>query len=531
MSAVAISDGAGGAIIAWAYTSGDGGDIYAQRIDGSGNLLWTAAGVPLCTAVDWQSDPTILSDNAGGAIVAWSDLRDGVSDIYAQRVDGAGAVQWTADGVAVSTAASNQYFPQMTTDGANGALVVWWDYRPLAPPNSGPNLFGTRLTSAGLVVDGAATGIAMAVAPNAQQHPVLVPKGIGGAIIAWGDYRNNMTTGGDIYAIRTNNFFAPIDVVALAICQSAGTQDRPAIISDGAGGAIIAWPDNRVASGIYAQRMASNGVVQWTANGVQLGFNPAPVLHPPQMLPDGAGGVIASWWAGNSPDENIYAQRLNASGVRQWLPNDVVVCDASNEQRYPSIAPDNAGGMVVSWQDRRSGVLNDDVYAQRINASGVTQWTGNGVLVSGADLIQEVPALASDGAGGVIVAWTDWRAGLVETEKKIYAQRVWADGQVPTAIGDTPSAATLSLMVHPNPFSKSTALQFQLHTTSDVSVDVYDVAGRRVRGVTIRDVPAGAHRIAVDDRDDDGRVLPSGVYFCRVTAAGVSETKKLIVLR
>src|SRR4026209_2288316 len=99
MSAVAISDGAGGAIIAWAYTSGDGGDIYAQRIDGSGNVLWTAAGVPLCTAGDWQSDPTILSDNAGGAIVAVSDLRDGVSDIYAQRIDGAGAVQWTADGV------------------------------------------------------------------------------------------------------------------------------------------------------------------------------------------------------------------------------------------------------------------------------------------------------------------------------------------------------------------------------------------------------------------------------------------------
>lgn len=70
---------------------------------------WAANGVSLSAAANSQQLPSSIPDGAGGAIVAWQDYRNGATgDIYVQRVDASGLPQWTADGVAVCTAANDQ---------------------------------------------------------------------------------------------------------------------------------------------------------------------------------------------------------------------------------------------------------------------------------------------------------------------------------------------------------------------------------------------------------------------------------------
>ena len=62
-----------------------GSDIYAQRIAHDGTAQWAVNGVPVCAAANVQSSPLMISDNAGGAIIAWLDLRANViGDLYAQ---------------------------------------------------------------------------------------------------------------------------------------------------------------------------------------------------------------------------------------------------------------------------------------------------------------------------------------------------------------------------------------------------------------------------------------------------------------
>src|SRR5690348_9693452 len=84
-----VSDGAGGAIVTWEdYRNGHNSDIYAQRINASGFVQWTTDGVPISTDSNDQTSPTIVGDDAGGAIIAWEDKRSGTNyDIYAQRID------------------------------------------------------------------------------------------------------------------------------------------------------------------------------------------------------------------------------------------------------------------------------------------------------------------------------------------------------------------------------------------------------------------------------------------------------------
>lgn len=125
-----VSDDSGGAIITW--WDNRGGtiyDIYGQRIDSNGVGLWTADGVAIYKAISWdQQDSTAVSDGSGGAIITWMDSREGL-DIYAQRINASGDLQWAADGVAVSIAQWAQVFPRIVSDGRGGAIITWSDSR------------------------------------------------------------------------------------------------------------------------------------------------------------------------------------------------------------------------------------------------------------------------------------------------------------------------------------------------------------------------------------------------------------------
>ena len=114
---------------------------------------------------------------------------------------------------------------------------------------------------------------------------------------------------------------------------------------------------------------------------------------------------------------DVYAQHVTSFGGMQWAANGVALCDG--DVHNLSIAPDGANGAIVTWWDGRSGV-NYDVYAQRVMATGAVPWASNGVVLGSAAWDQAFPTIAPDGAGGAIVTWLDNRDGYSD----IYAQRV-----------------------------------------------------------------------------------------------------------
>ena len=176
-----VTDGAGGAIFCW-YEDRSGADldIYAQRIDGAGNILWGSSGLPICTYTSDQSYPVLVSDGAGGAIIAWHDERESYYDVYAQRVNSTGHVQWTADGVRICSEDNAQMYPQIISDGAGGAIIVWMDSRY----GSDVDLFAQRVDAGGVLQWNPSGEFVMIMSLDQYEHRV-VPDGSGGAVIAF----------------------------------------------------------------------------------------------------------------------------------------------------------------------------------------------------------------------------------------------------------------------------------------------------------------------------------------------------------
>lgn len=132
------SDGADGAIITWAKDDGDGDyNVYASRINSNGNLIW---GSPTQITdngsfSDSSDSPRkTVEDGAGGAITTWI-AKDG--KIYAQRVDGVGNALWTENGVLLCDAEleGKRGCPRLavcdTNCGLTGALAYWNETRSI----------------------------------------------------------------------------------------------------------------------------------------------------------------------------------------------------------------------------------------------------------------------------------------------------------------------------------------------------------------------------------------------------------------
>jgi len=152
------------------------------------------------------------------------------------------------------------------------------------------------------------------------------------------------------------------------------TQSRNQIISDEGGGAIISWVNG--AYEIFAQLINSDGINEWTTNGVQVCPPTYNSNVTAKMVSDGNGGAIFIYQT--FPSESyLLAQHLNSSGVLQWSTPGVLVAPL-NTTTTPEITSDGSGGAIIIW----IGFPNYNVYAQRINASGLVQWDSIGIPVT-----------------------------------------------------------------------------------------------------------------------------------------------------
>lgn len=190
---------------------------------------------------------------------------------------------------------------------------------------------------------------------------------------------------------------------------------EPVVVADSTGGSFIAWYEHNGSNyDIRLQHLDAFGrrVTGWPSDGVQLGVTPGD-QHYPRMVADQVGGVIVTWWDSRAGDWDVYAQRITGAGAvaTGWPAGGLGVAVASSEQSSPFIATDGAGGALIAWQDFRNG--NYDVYAQHLLPDGgiMAGWPANGLAVCTQGSHQYAPSIVRTLTGGAYVAWRDSRYG------------------------------------------------------------------------------------------------------------------------
>jgi hypothetical protein len=539
--AIAV-DGAKGAIIAWEdYRGGAGSStgIYAEHVLATGSLdaAWPAQGRALTSVASNQTSPAILEDGSGGAIVVWKDLRSGTSwDIYAQHVQANGAIDaaWPASGRALCTALNDQLSPMLVSDGLGGAIVTWEDDRAGAGTS---DIYAQHVQANGSLDPLWPTdGQAVCTAADFQYDPKIVSDGGSGAIVTWWDRRSGSNW--DVYVqhvLASGAMAWPAD--GQLMCNLTNDQVHPTIAPDGAGGAIVAWEDyNR--SGVldfpdvYAQHVLSSGAIDatWPVDGRALSTAANDQVSLSSVA-DGSGGTIVTWMDDESGNWDIYAQHVLAGGAVDplWPTDGRALCTDPDDQQYPRCTSDGAGGVIVTWIDFRSGAGTPDVYAGRVLASGSVDpaWPVNGRALCTAANDQSALGVVPDGNGGAIVTWMDYRSG---NNYDIYAQELDKNGLLGGVVTGVPMETTIAFAldpVWPNPSrGGAVAAQFRLGRLGSASLELIDVAGRRLAVREVGSLGPGRHRLDLTM----GRPLPPGLYLLRLRQDANVRVARVIVI-
>jgi hypothetical protein len=431
----AAADGAGGAFVAWTSGKAPALRVHAQHVLASASIdpVWPVGGLVVCAEDSAHVSPAIVADGRGGAIIAWVDRRPGRhapdrldgtrADIRAQRVAAGVGIDpaWPACGLVVCAADSGRSAPMVVGDGAGGAIVAWWDARG----DSGYHAIYAHHVRADGTLDPAwpANGrllCAVAIAKDALPsyegfESAMVSDGAGGAVLAWKDCRIKASTFVPPPVKPTKRGF-------LARLLGMGGRDTR--------------PRPRPPTDIYAQRVTAIGELdpRWPAAGRAL-CNAVGDQTDVAIAGDGEGGAFVAWVdersGGGGPglhDKLLHVQRVLASGeiAPGWPIDGRAVSESKYSQYSPALVSDG-GGAFVAWDEGVGRV-------QRLLASGDVDpaWPARGRPLGTTQYSQDSPRMVSDDAGGVLVAWEDSRTNpmILFGNGDIYAHHVLPHGEL-----------------------------------------------------------------------------------------------------
>lgn len=399
---VLVNDGAGGAFAIWmegSFPFPAQTDISAQHLLGSGVVdpSWPVNGVAVCTAPGQQVLPKAAPDGGTGAFVTWDDRRTALPPrhVFVQHLLSSGVdPAWTVDGNRACLTTTSQQLPEVCSDGAGGAIVAWSEIRT---PATGRDIFAQHMSATGALlwtssgqpvttapgiqvfVGAGGAAIYLAGLTEAQAAPV-VPDGAGGCFLTWQDDRTFGATRDDIYAqhlTSSGTVAAGWSANGVAACTDPLSQVFSTMLSDGAGGAIVTWDDAR--PGVFVQHISSSGVADGPAIGLLISTAAFDTKRFPIGVADGSGGGIFAWYDSRNGDDDIIAQHVTTAGGLAvdpgWQVDGVNISTAFDGQGAGGsgwACSDGAGGAFFTWEDLRDfGTNGIDAYTQKVLASGV----------------------------------------------------------------------------------------------------------------------------------------------------------------
>ncbi len=421
--------GDGSTWTAWFDNRGGGYAVYAQKLDAAGNEVFAHNGLLVSanpqdsSLVDWG----IASDGAGGCVLAFTDIRAGGDlDVYAYRIDGAGAFLWGANGIPLSNNADYESNPKVARL-SDGSFAVTWGRQP----SPGPGAVHVQKISAAGVTQFAGDGLQI-VGPGTEKpgFSTIAASDAGGWIVGYvrdistfASPRHFRAQKFDANGVALWNGGAPLAIYDAAAMPIAY---QPIVQSDGAGGGVFAWHASVGNYDCWLQRVTAAGAEVHAHNGVQVSTEASRYKLDPSIavLP---GGDVAVAFNKRNTAQSQWAtciQRIDLAGNRLLTNNGVELLPFNGvpKQFERCVAVGN-DAVVLSCEQTNYPAQGLRVLGFRVDAAGASVW-GAPVVVSSVLSPKDKIPVATDATGVVRALWDDERNGNGD----MYAQNVNPDG-------------------------------------------------------------------------------------------------------
>jgi FlgD Ig-like domain len=528
----------GGCYIGWFGSAGGNYNVYLQRLDPNGNKLWADEGL-LVSDQPQSSSLTawdLICDSGDNCILTFCDTRAGADlDIYGYKIDGDGHSVWGPDGITLS--ANSDYEPgPCVAEAPDGNLVFVW----------GRFLSGTghimmqSVTPEGtpLLSDGG-VGVVIPLIMETPGFPDVVPGAAGTVIVSWVQDMSSLYSTRHLFAQSFTTLGLPAWPEPVTVFEGASLPlgYHPQLQSDGVGGAVFIY--HYTGSSIYTsavQHLDASGAELFPHNGTTVStLGTMHHISPTLSYSEVSGEMFAFWDERNSSQSawGVFGQRFSATGDRLWgnTGRELQPTNSTYKLALRSVPYDD--GAMVFYVDEPGGYNQQRVVGMRVDSQGNHLWPtvplGVSTYLSGKSRLP----VTINGSGMVTLAWEDDRNG----SEDIYGQNIFPDGSMGVdwaAVNDeTPFSARGAVWGGPNPCRTGTRIGFRLpETDHSLQINLFDASGRAIRQYEVIGPHSGDGFVDWDGRDHLGRLLPSGIYRCRVTSeSGIEGATKIVLVR
>lgn len=590
-----VSDSLGGMYIAWQDERNESLEIYVQHLDSNGDPLWQENGIPIIETVGgWQYEFSIVNDNHNGCIVVWSDTRSGYSgDIYGQRINSAGSLLWEANGKILVKAPNYQGKPKIISSGQDKFILVWEDKRndPVITDLyvnqvdingvtswqdiliDMPNEFSPEFRISSDKNGGVYVGWESLDGPF--QRSIRVQKINNYGSVAWPlgpvsvmassdiDVYDILLTGGDldkvnvVWAEQINGHracCAQLSVTGAIEWTYMTDYNKGYLInlegaSDGLGSNFIHYLAELDRGCIWTLvKVESNGSLAWkTGWSIDLNFEHYTSQANLNILSDGSIVTV-------NCDTLYKARRTSTEGLQVWQEPVVpfsyqasqvcLVGDGSlstfaiftlDENIYAHKIFDNEavpvelsefdyvlqkGHVVLSWCTL-SESNNFGFEIQRCkkgDTSSCTLWEKIGFVSGvGTDASLHRYSFTDD----TVDSFANYFYRLVQIDfdgKKMYSQNIQVDLNVVNSFE--------LLQNYPNPFNAVTTIKFNIPQTEFVTLKVYNIHGQELSSLVSEELNPGVY-----EYNWNAQNISSGLYCYQLVAGSFKQTKKIVLIK
>ena len=257
---------------------------------------------------------------------------------------------------------------------------------------------------------------------NSQFSSSVAMDADGDFVVVWQSYGQDGSYYGGIYGQRYNKTGTPAGTEFRINTTTTDTQRNSKVAMDSDGDFVVTWASSGQDGdyyGVYAQRYDNGG----SAVGAEFQVNTYTNDNQlnPSVAMDNDGDFVITWmsYGQDGSGSGIYAQRYANTGVAVGGEFQVNTT-TTNYQSFPSVAIDNDGDFVITWQSNNQDGDSFGVYAQRYANSGAT--LGNEFRVNTTTTsYQNFPSVAMDSDGDFVITWSSYYQD--GSEYGIYAQR------------------------------------------------------------------------------------------------------------
>ncbi|MCP4580213.1 MAG: T9SS type A sorting domain-containing protein [candidate division Zixibacteria bacterium] len=202
------------------------------------------------------------------------------------------------------------------------------------------------------------------------------------------------------------------------------------VVTDGEGGAWIVWTDpSDDLWDIRVQHIDNEGNLMFELPGLKVVDDPD-VQQRPNACSDMRGGMVLCWEDYRSGSrQDPYAQRIDRNGNIMWDSNGIPIILHPNEQFDVKLKTNSTGYTIFAWTDvRGTQGIPTEVYAQCFDIDGNRQWDSLGLLIAGGNDDQFKSDVSMDSSGFFYITWQDQRED--SAVGGIYAQKIDSNGDI-----------------------------------------------------------------------------------------------------